>query len=168
MRIKYLHQIPGYENFFNYAIDTEGNVWSFKSRNPKKLKTSYKNIINGKKYGEYVSISNKKGEKTSVTIQRLMCLAFLEKSEDQKKIKHINGNRKDNSIDNLEWVTKKENLKDRTYQLDSLVYEKLKKAHIASIHKGLNPGDLDSFIAFIVNKALDDYINQYGLRKLLM
>lgn len=41
--MRYLHEIPEYRNFKNYAIDTQGNVWSFKGVYPKKLKTSYKN-----------------------------------------------------------------------------------------------------------------------------
>ena len=168
IKIKYLHEISEYRDFKNYAIDIEGNVWSFKGVYPRKLKTAYKNIVKGKKYGEYVCLTSNTGRKTSVTIQRLMCLAFLEKTNENKIIRHIDGNRKNNDIQNLEWVTKKKKINESQYTLNDDISEKAKKVYRAAIKKGLSLGTLDSFLDLIFNKALDDYSNQYGLRKLLM
>ena len=167
IRMRYLHEISEYRNFKDYAIDTQGNVWSFKGVYPKKLKTSYKNKKGNQKYGEFVCLSNKLGQKTSVTIQRLMCLAFHKRTDDNKLIRHISGNRKDNSIDNLEWVSKKQKKTDKQYSLNETLSDKAKIIYFACIKKGLKVGTFDEFLDSIFNKSLDDYVMQYGLRKVM-
>jgi len=42
-------------------------------------------------------------------IHRLKAIAFLENKRNCKEVNHIDGNKLNNEIDNLEWVTSKEN-----------------------------------------------------------
>lgn len=44
-------------------------------------------------------------------VHRLVAEHFLDRSETRDQVNHINGDKKDNSITNLEWVTGSENVK---------------------------------------------------------
>jgi len=43
-------------------------------------------------------------------LHQLVAKAFIENPENKKEINHIDGNKKNNCINNLEWVTRKENM----------------------------------------------------------
>ncbi len=52
----------------------------------------------------------KNGKATSMFIHRLVSEAFLEKNDESLQVNHKNYIRTDNRIENLEWVTQKENI----------------------------------------------------------
>lgn len=49
------------------------------------------------------------GVRYDFTIHRLVAEAFLDNKESRPFINHINGNKADNKVENLEWVTSSEN-----------------------------------------------------------
>ena len=53
------------------------------------------------------------------------------------------------------------------FGIDHFVMAKMKEVHIASIRKGLPVPDTYSFMNSIIEGALEQYINQYGLRKVM-
>lgn len=53
----------------------------------------------------------KDGRTSDVSVHRLVGDAFLENPHGKKEINHINGNKLDNSVENLEWVSRSENMK---------------------------------------------------------
>ncbi len=80
----------------NYMISSEGRVKNIKTN--KLLKG---NLLAGYKR---VHLPNKK-----VFIHSLVAQAFISNPENKPCIDHINGVRTDNRVDNLRWVTHKEN-----------------------------------------------------------
>ena len=50
------------------------------------------------------------GIETSHLVHRLMALAFIPNPDNKEMIDHINRNKLDNSIENLRWVTRSENI----------------------------------------------------------
>lgn len=172
-RFKFLNEIPELKNFTEYAVDTDGNVWSFKNRKQRKLKTNYKKKINGKCYGSCVNLTNKEGERRNISVQQLMSLAFLPRQENCTRVRHLNGNLHDNRLENLEWIVPKprkknaEKVNNETYIIDRFILDKIRKVYFASIKKGLPVPDNNTFFNTIIESALDSYIMQYGLRRML-
>jgi hypothetical protein len=94
--------IPEYDG--KYEVSNMGNVRSLKGKTKllqqKTLNTGYL----------YVSLTYK-GKSKNKTIHRLVANAFLDKVEGKTFVNHIDGNKKNNNIENLEWVTRSENMK---------------------------------------------------------
>jgi hypothetical protein len=172
-RFKFLNEIPELQNFTQYAINTDGEVWSFKNNKQRKLKTNYKTKIKEKYYGNCVTLTNQTGERRTIDVQHLMSLAFLPKQENCKRVRHINGDLNDNRLENLEWIIPKpkknntEKVIQDTYIIDRFILDKIQKVYIASIVKGLKVPDANSFLNSIVEGSLESYIMQYGLRRFL-
>lgn len=58
----------------------------------------------------YVELS-KDGKAKKVSIHRLVAEHFIPNVEDKPQVNHIDGNKVNNKVDNLEWVTASENIK---------------------------------------------------------
>lgn len=100
--------------FENYQVSNLGNV---------KVKTKVRFSKNGLAIHvpeKVLKLNIKKSGYTEVTlisleirksfsVHRLVALAFIPNPENKKEVNHINGIKNDNRIENLEWVTSKEN-----------------------------------------------------------
>ena len=93
--------VSGYEDL--YEISNFGNVKSI--RNGKILaKCNHK--------GGYFLVSLKKdGAHSMKSIHRLVATAFIENPLKLRDVNHKDGNKKNNHVDNLEWVSHSENIK---------------------------------------------------------
>ena len=102
-----LEQWKTISNASNYEVSNLGNV-----RN----KTT-KYILKGRitKSG-YLQVSIKLDETQKFTnqyIHRLVALYWIGNPQQKKEVNHIDGNKENNNVDNLEWVTASENQKHR-------------------------------------------------------
>lgn len=94
--------IVGYEGL--YQITSDGKVWSLK--NCKFLKP----LLSGPKGKEYYYVClSKNGVKKNHKIHRLVAEAFIPNPNNLPIVNHKDENKENNRIDNLEWVTSKEN-----------------------------------------------------------
>ena len=87
----------------NYMVDELGNVFS-KRRNK---------ILSPKiNHDGYLRIQLwNKNECEYVSIHRLIAETFIENNEGKPFVNHIDGNKQNNMVENLEWCTQKENIK---------------------------------------------------------
>lgn len=88
--------------FDNYAVSDNGEIKNIKKN---KIIKQY-NRPDG--YLQVTLWENNKGH--SIKVHRIVAQYFIEKSDANKTyVNHIDGNKKNNNVNNLEWVTPSEN-----------------------------------------------------------
>lgn len=99
--------IKGYEGF--YQVSSLGKVKTlanncFKSSKPKEMR-----LVTTPLGYKRVKLC-KRGEHKTCSVHRLVAMAFLPNPENKPEVNHIDGNPSNNAVDNLEWVTSRENI----------------------------------------------------------
>jgi hypothetical protein len=87
-----------------YQVSNFGRVKSLKHGKERILKPA----IGTRGYLQNELSTN--GNRKNWALHRLVALAFIGNPENKPQINHIDGNKINNHIDNLEWVTRKENM----------------------------------------------------------
>jgi hypothetical protein len=87
-------------DFPNYQVSNFGNVRNIVTNKPMKL-----NVKGG--YDHVCLVHNK--IRKSFKVHRLVALAFIPNPENKLEVNHKDKNKLHNHIDNLEWMTRKEN-----------------------------------------------------------
>ena len=90
-------------NLSKYKIRKNGDVYS-------KYEAKVLKPANNKKGYLQVSLTHDDGQVKSLLVHRLVAMAFLSVSEDGDQVNHIDGNKKNNDVSNLEWCTGSDNL----------------------------------------------------------
>jgi len=104
--------IAGFEGY--YQVSNLGRVKSLsRELNVKNgiRKTKERIIANTNNGTGYLICSlSKKNKRKSILTHRLVATAFIENFDILKEVNHKDGNKKNNSLCNLEWVTRQENI----------------------------------------------------------
>ena len=90
--------------FEGYGADEQGNIYSFKRKLPIQKKT----FPNDRGYLR-VTLS-KNNRHVTQSVHRLLALTFIPNPDNKPQVNHIDSNRMNNKVDNLEWVTCSENV----------------------------------------------------------
>lgn len=108
--------IEGYEGF--YQVSDEGQVRRI-------LKDGRTRPVKGKEGSKYYSVDLcVHGKSKAYNVHRLVAETFLPKPEGMTEVNHIDGNKKNNHVENLEWVTQKGNLIHAMEQLHHFPFGK--------------------------------------------
>lgn len=98
------------EVFPNYEVSTEGRVRSLNYRKTGEIKI-LKPSEARKKYGGYLVVTMyKNGKPKTVFIHRIVACTFIPNPNGLKEINHINENKHDNRVENLEWCDRDYNI----------------------------------------------------------
>lgn len=101
MSVKY----KNVKNFPDYYVGSDGSVVSTKNGSEKQLKTS-------KSSHGYASVTLRHGnERQYWQVHRLVATMFIPNKKNLEIVNHKDGNKLNNNVANLEWVTRKGNAK---------------------------------------------------------
>jgi len=153
--------IEGYGK--DYKICKNGDVISCKFDKEKILKPG----INGSGYLFVVLCKNKKQK--NFLIHRLIAIHFIDNPNNYEIVDHINGNRTDNSIVNLRWVTysaNNRNIKNTGKHMKGVYFNKATNKFKAQIkidnknkHLGYFNDELEAHNVYM--KAYNEVMNKF-------
>ena len=87
------------DNFPNYSIDEQGTITNLTAGHTKSCWLC--------KNGYYYADLQCSGFKRKIPLHRLLALAFLPNPENKRTVNHIDGDKVNNDLSNLEWATDK-------------------------------------------------------------
>ena len=135
--------------FENYLISNHGRVWNSK-------KKRFVGNVNRRKGYRQVSFK-REGKQHTFQIHRLVMFHFGEpQTEDKPEIDHIDRDKQNNRIDNLRWVNKSENQKNKDK------YKQQRNEYIEELPD--SAVELEHYNGF----EFDKYWFDYGSKRLIM
>lgn len=87
-----------------YEISNFGNIRNSRTKRVLKQNT------NQHGYKLYVGTLGSRAKIKGIVIHRAVAEAFIPNPENKPQVNHIDGNKENNCVNNLEWVTNKENI----------------------------------------------------------
>lgn len=105
--------IKGYEGL--YQIGTNGTVISLprvkKNKGGSYITKKKTLVMQINKFGyNSVCLTDTYHTKKKIDIHRLVAVNFIPNPDEKEQVNHLDGNKSNNSVSNLEWSTRKENM----------------------------------------------------------
>lgn len=147
--MKELRDIPGFEG--KYAITTDGDVWSYCDQIFMSAWVHNCGYL-------IVSLQENKdfGKQKNYRVHRLVAMTYIPNPEGKEEVDHINGNRKDNRVENLRWVSSAENKANAQFKGSKKIRTKVRCVETGEVFKSM------------VQAAQFAGINRYGINLCLL
>ena len=131
-----MKDVKNYEGL--YAVTSCGKIWSYRS---KKFLKPFADKDGYLKVGLY-----KDNKKKNFKIHRLVALAYIPNPDGLETVDHIDGNKEHNYINNLQWMTQKDNaIKGNSKKIRCVETGKIfDSARIAAKEMSLNNSTISS------------------------
>lgn len=130
--------MQGYEGL--YQISDLGRIKSYprvvkcKESNERIIKSRILKQYHTSNHYLFVRLSKNK-KQTNYRVHRLVALNFIDNPENKPCVNHIDGNKSNNRVDNLEWCTHSENMQHAVKNGLSANWNKGKHYHLSEEHK---------------------------------
>lgn len=130
--------IKGYEGL--YQVSNHGKIKSLEryKKNHSKLKKVNEKILKTatNRYGYCIVVLSKNGISHTYTVHKLVMESFNRSPYENEVINHIDSNKTNNNIENLEYVTQKENIRKAW---ENGLCENVRKNAMNMVHKNAIP-----------------------------
>jgi len=122
------------QRFPKYEVGSDGSVFS-KDYNHTGKRMEMRQYLDQDGYPYVFFVVD--GKRYKKATHRLVAEAFLPEVEGKNQVNHINGNREDNRLENLEWVTPRENVL-HSYRSNGRKVSKKTIESITRLSRGVN------------------------------
>lgn len=95
-----------WDEFLKYEIGSDGSVYSLNYNNTGK-RNELRQYLDQDGYPYVFFVVN--GRRYKRVVHRMVAISFIDNKENKPQVNHLNGIRNDNRVENLEWVTSREN-----------------------------------------------------------
>ena len=117
-----MRPIPGYEKF--YLASEDGKIYSKRSNKFLKPATTKDGYLQ-------VSLVGENGKQYSYKVHRLIAMTFIDNPNNLPEVNHIDFDRLDNFVNNLEWCNHYDNIKhSRDAGKYDCIYKQTRKAYV--------------------------------------
>ena len=90
--------------------DIKGYEGKYQVSNLGRVKSRHKILKPNNVKGYLYVYPSKNSKKEALKVHRLVAEAFIDNPENKPEVNHIDGNKENNRVENLEWCTKSENM----------------------------------------------------------